>query len=148
MTYNAGAPFFPKVICKTQGTYIWTSDGHKMLDWTSGQMSTLIGHGNPEVVQVITEHAANLDHVFSSILTPPVIELGKRLTGLLPPGLDKALFLSTGGESNEAAIRIAKLYTGKFELVGMGSQLAGYDQWCCRRAVQDWTGRIRPKCEW
>lgn len=96
-----------------------------MLDWTSGQMSTLIGHGNPEIVETIHSHAKNLDHLFSGMLSPPVISLAKRLTGLTPIGLDKAFFLSTGGESNEAAIRLAKFYTGKFEIVGLAASWHG-----------------------
>lgn len=88
-------------------------------------MSTLIGHGNPEIVETIHNHAKNLDHLFSGMLSPPVISLAKRLTGLTPPGLDKAFFLSTGGESNEAAIRLAKFYTGKFEIVGLAASWHG-----------------------
>lgn len=83
-------------------------------------MSCLIGHGHPEVVEVIRFHAMNLDHVFSGMITPPVVSLAKRLTAALPARLDRAFFLSTGGESNEAAIRLAKTYTGKFEVVGLG----------------------------
>jgi 4-aminobutyrate aminotransferase-like enzyme len=48
------------------------------------------------------------------------------LTSLTPPGLDKAFFLSTGGESNEAAIRLAKFYTGKFEIVGLAASWHGF----------------------
>lgn len=88
-------------------------------------MSTSIGHGHPEVTSTITSHATHLDHLFSGMLSPPVISLAKRLTSLTPPGLDKALFLSTGGESNECAIRLAKLYTGKFEIVGLASSWHG-----------------------
>ena len=88
-------------------------------------MSCLVGHGNPEIVQTIRDHAANLDHLFSGMLSPPVVSLASRLTSLTPPGLDKAFFLSTGGESNEAAIRLAKLYTGKFEIVGLASSWHG-----------------------
>jgi 4-aminobutyrate aminotransferase-like enzyme len=80
-------------------------------------MSTLIGHGHPEVGKVISDHARHLDHLFSGMISPPVINLAKRLTGAAPAGLDKALFLSTGSESNEAAIRLAKFFTGKFEIV-------------------------------
>ena len=83
-------------------------------------MSCLIGHGNPEVVKTITDHASQLDHLFSAMISPPVINLAKRLTGLLPEGLDKAMFLSTGAESNEAAIRLAKVFTGRWEIVGLG----------------------------
>lgn len=88
-------------------------------------MSCLIGHGHPEVVQTITNHATHLDHLFSGMLSPPVIQLAKKLTDLLPEGLDKAMFLSTGGESNEAAIRLAKIFTGKWEIVGLGQSWHG-----------------------
>ena len=54
-----------------------------------------------------------------------MISLAKRLTSALPSGLDKAFFLSTGGESNEAAIKMAKVFTGKFEIVGLGASWHG-----------------------
>lgn len=71
------------------------------------------------------KYAMHLDHVFSGMLTPPVISLSERLCTALPAGLDKAFFLSTGGESNEAAIKLAKSYTGKFEIVGLGGSWHG-----------------------
>ncbi|RKK37761.1 2,2-dialkylglycine decarboxylase [Fusarium oxysporum f. sp. cepae] len=51
--------------------------------------------------------------------------LAERLCNMLPPGLDRAFFLSTGGESNEAAIKLAKVFTGKFEIVGLGASWHG-----------------------
>ncbi|KKY22419.1 putative dialkylglycine decarboxylase [Diplodia seriata] len=120
-----GSAFHPDIITHAKDGYIYTSDGHRMLDWTSGQMSCLVGHGNPDIVETITQHASNLDHLFSGMLSPPVINLAKRLTSLTPPGLDKAFFLSTGGESNEAAIKLAKSYTGKFEIVGLSASWHG-----------------------
>ncbi|KAF3935088.1 hypothetical protein ABW19_dt0201250 [Dactylella cylindrospora] len=122
---NYGVSFHKDIIVRAEGLYIYTPTGHRMLDWTSGQMSCLLGHGNPEIVDVISQHAARLDHLFSGMLSPPVINLAKRLTGLTPAGLDKAIFLSTGGESNEFAIRIAKFYTGKFEIVGLSASWHG-----------------------
>ncbi|KAK5095459.1 hypothetical protein LTS08_008101 [Lithohypha guttulata] len=59
------------------------------------------------------------------MVSPPTINLAKRLTSLLPPGLDRVLFLSTGSESNEAAIKLAKMYTGKFEIVGLAQSWHG-----------------------
>lgn len=120
-----GTPFHPEIITHTSAQSIRSASGRMMLDWTSGQMSCLIGHGHPEVVATITHHARHLDHVFSGMLTPPAIRLAKRLTDLTPKGLDKAFFLSTGGESNEAAIRLAKFYTGRFEIVGLGGSWHG-----------------------
>ncbi|CAN9231947.1 unnamed protein product [Alternaria alternata] len=123
LTY--GTAFHPEIITSTDGINVVTASGHRMMDFTSGQMSTLIGHGHPEVVKVIAEHAQHLDHLFSGMLSPPVINLAKRLTGVAPAGLDKAFFLSTGGESNEAAIRLAKFYTGKWEIVGLAASWHG-----------------------
>lgn len=120
-----GTSFNKDVICGAKGLYVYTASGHKILDWTSGQMSCLLGHGHPEIVKTIADHAANLDHLFSGMVSPPVISLGDRLCNLLPCGLDKAFFLSTGGESNEAAIKMAKVFTGKFEIVGLGASWHG-----------------------
>ncbi|KAL0068403.1 hypothetical protein AAF712_004481 [Marasmius tenuissimus] len=120
-----GTNFSKDIIIGSKGLYVYTSSGHKILDFTSGQMSCLLGHGHPEIVKTISEHAANLDHLFSGMISPPVISLGERLCSLLPDGLDKAFFLSTGGESNEAAIKLAKVYTGKFEIVGLGASWHG-----------------------
>lgn len=63
----------------SKGLYVYTASGRRVLDWTSGQMSCLIGHGNPEIVETISNHAANLDHLFSGMISPPVISLAKRL---------------------------------------------------------------------
>ena len=120
-----GTSWFPEFIVNASGQSVTTASGHHMLDWTSGQMSCLIGHGNPEIAETLSEHAKNLDHLFSGMLSPPVVRLATRLTSLTPPGLDKAFFLSTGGESNEAAIRLAKMFTGKFEIVGLASSWHG-----------------------
>ncbi|KAI1501337.1 pyridoxal phosphate-dependent transferase [Biscogniauxia marginata] len=123
--FNYGTKFVKDVICGAKGLYVYTASGHKVLDWTSGQMACLLGHGHPEIVKTIADHAANLDHLFSGMVSPPVISLGERLCSLLPDGLDKAFFLSTGGESNEAALKLAKVYTGKFELVALGASWHG-----------------------
>ena len=122
---NYGTEFEHDIMTGSRGLYVYTASGHKVLDWTSGQMSCLIGHGHPEIVSTIHDHAANLDHLFSGMLSPPVINLAQRLTSVLPEGLDKAFFLSTGGESNEAAIKMAKVFTGKFEIVGLGASWHG-----------------------
>lgn len=96
-----GTNWHPSLITSARGSYIYTSTGHRMLDWTSGQMSSLLGHCHPEIAQTIADHAYSLDHTFSGMLSPPVIKLCDALTKLTPPGLDKAMLLSTGGESNE-----------------------------------------------
>ncbi|GAB3426661.1 aspartate aminotransferase family protein [Flindersiella endophytica] len=112
-----GAAFTPRVIERAAGSYVYDSDGTAILDFTSGQMSAVLGHSHPDIVRAVSESVATLDHLFSGMLSRPVVELAKRLAATLPAGLDKTLLLTTGAESNEAAIKLAKLYTGKYEVV-------------------------------
>lgn len=145
-----GSNFLPEVVTRTENIYFWTASGKKVLDWTSGQMSCLVGHGHPEIVETITKHAIGLDHVYSSMVSPPVIELGMELTKALPEGLDKAIFLSTGSESNECAIKLAKVVTGKFEIVGLAASWHGMT--FGSNGAQYWNGRagygptVSPSC--
>jgi 2,2-dialkylglycine decarboxylase (pyruvate) len=81
-------------------------------------MCATLGHNHPRVVEAIAEASKGALHLFSGMLSPPVVELSRRLAGILPSSLAKAMFLSTGGEANEAALKMAKLHTGKFEVVG------------------------------
>lgn len=115
--FRYGGGFSDARIVRAKGSYIYDSDGHEILDFTSGQMSGILGHGHPEIVAVVQDMAANLDHLHSGFLSDPAIAFTDELAAMLPDGLDRVLPLSTGGESNEAALRIAKTYTGGFEIV-------------------------------
>jgi 4-aminobutyrate aminotransferase-like enzyme len=88
-------------------------------------MASLLGHCHPEVTASIRAASETIDHISSCMLSPPVLTLANKLTSLLPTGLDKAVFYSTGSESNEAAIRLAKIVTGRFEIVGLGQSWHG-----------------------
>ena len=109
--------FTPRVIERAAGSYVYDSDGTAILDFTSGQMSAVLGHAHPAIVTAVSEGVGSLDHLFSGMLSRPVVDLAKRLAQTLPPNLSKMLLLSTGAESNEAALKMAKLYTGRYEIV-------------------------------
>ncbi len=115
--FRYGGDFAEQRIVRAEGPYFYDSDGREILDFTSGQMSGILGHGHPEIVAVVQEMAANLDHLHSGFLSDPVIGFADALAAMLPDGLERVLPLSTGGESNEAALRIAKTHTGGFEVV-------------------------------
>lgn len=112
-----GAPFVPRIITRANGSYVYDESGTAILDFTSGQMSAVLGHSHPDIVSTVSTAAATLDHLYSGMLSIPVVDLAKALSATLPASLSKVLLLSTGAESNEAAIKMAKLYTGKYELV-------------------------------
>lgn len=110
--------FSPFLIERAEGAYIYTTDGRAILDFTSGQMCSVFGHNHPKVVQAIKEACDSGLHLLSTMLSPAVVELCRQLAELLPEGLNRSILLNTGAESNEVALRMAKLATGGFEVVG------------------------------
>ena len=119
-----GGAFEPAIIERAKGSFVYDAQDRPILDFTSGQMSALLGHSHPKIVAAIHAQTEKVIHLFSGMLSRPVVELAERLSELAP-GLDKALLLSTGAESNEAAIRMAKLVTGKHEIVAFAQSWHG-----------------------
>ncbi|WFF00192.1 aspartate aminotransferase family protein [Micromonospora sp. WMMD964] len=126
--YIGAGGFVREIIDRAEGSFVFTADGRRLLDFTSGQMSAILGHSHPAVVATIQRQAATLDHLFSGMLSRPVVELARRLAGSLPAPLDKVLLLTTGAESNEAAIRMAKLVTGRHEIISFARSWHGMTQ--------------------
>ncbi len=120
-----GATFVPEIIERAEGSFLYTESGRKILDFTSGQMSSILGHSHPEIVETVRRQVGTLDHLYSGMLSRPVVELSRRLAESLPEPLTKVLLLTTGAESNEAAIRLAKLVTGKHEIVSFARSWHG-----------------------
>jgi len=115
--FRYGGDFADLVIHRANGACVYDRDGREVLDFTSGQMSGILGHSHPEIVATVRDAMAELDHLHSSFLSEPVLRLTEALADMLPESLSKVLPLSTGGESNEAALRMAKMTTGGFEVV-------------------------------
>src|SRR5437763_16065755 len=88
-----GAEFTPLVIERAQGSYVYDSHGRAILDFTSGQMSAILGHSHPEIVEPVRKAIGELDHLFSGMLSRPVVSLAEKLAELT--GLERVLLLST-----------------------------------------------------
>ncbi|MBT8236704.1 MAG: aminotransferase class III-fold pyridoxal phosphate-dependent enzyme, partial [Bacteroidia bacterium] len=110
--------FSPLLITKAEGSFIYTEDGRKILDFTSGQMCSVFGHNHPKLLEAMRQGGEESLHLLSTMLSPAVIELSQQLAEMLPSGLDRCLFVNTGSESNEVALRMAKLASGGFEVLG------------------------------
>ncbi len=126
--YSGRGAFSPEIIDRAEGSSVFTEDGRELLDFTSGQMSAILGHAHPEIVATVREQVGRLDHLYSGMLSRPVLDLARRLAGTLPEPLEKALLLTTGAESNEAALRMAKLVTGRYEVVSFARSWHGMTQ--------------------
>jgi 4-aminobutyrate aminotransferase-like enzyme len=113
-------------VTQAQGVRLQLENGKRILDFTSGHFSSVLGHGHPEIVETLSDHAAQLDHLLNGMVSPPVVGLIEKLRSFLGKyDLTEALFLNSGTEANEAAIKMAKTYTGKFEIVGLADSWHG-----------------------
>ncbi len=119
-----GPGFEPIIVERAAGSFVYDADGRGILDFTSGQMSAVLGHTHPDIVATVERQMRSVAHLFSGMLSRPVVDLASRLA-VLAPGLDRVQLLTTGAESNEAAIRMAKLVTGGHEVVAFAQSWHG-----------------------
>jgi 2,2-dialkylglycine decarboxylase (pyruvate) len=120
-----GGDAYPEIVEKAAGCYVEDAAGKRILDFTSGQMCATVGHNHPNIVAAIKRSCDTALHLFSGMIPRSVVQLAERLARILPPPLSKSLFVNTGSESNDAAIKMAKLATGGFEVVGLGGSWHG-----------------------
>jgi len=111
-------PFMDNVIARSEGSFLIDMDGNRLLDLASGQFCTILGHNHPVFVERLTAELQKNLHTGSQYVTESVLRAAKRLVEITPPGLDKVIFLSTGSEANEFAVRVAKAYTNRVGMVG------------------------------
>ena len=100
-----------------RGCVVTDVDGNRFLDWTSGVLVTNVGHCHPHLVKAVQEAATKLLNNYECPSEYRIVA-AERLAAVLPRPVDRCFFLSTGSEATEAAMRVVKRYTGKFEIVG------------------------------
>src|SRR3546814_12309316 len=77
-----GGDFFPFIVERASGSYFYDTDGRAILDFASGQMCASLGHNHPAMVAAIQKSCREVIHLYSNMLAPAVIELGRALTAL------------------------------------------------------------------
>jgi 4-aminobutyrate aminotransferase len=101
-----------------QGVYLYTTDGQRYLDFTSGIGVTNTGHAHPQVVKAIQEQAAKLIHGQANIVYhQPMIQLAEELSQIVPSQLDTFFFSNSGAEAVEGAVKLARAATGKPNII-------------------------------
>lgn len=101
------------LIVKGEGNYLWDDDGRRYYDGASGGVGcVLIGHAVPEVLKAMAEQAERLCHAhISRVNTLPPIRLAERIIrDFAPAGMSHVYFVTTGTESNELAVKMARRY--------------------------------------
>jgi 2,2-dialkylglycine decarboxylase (pyruvate) len=114
-----GGGFAEDLVVRASGSWLETAGGRRVLDFTAGQICATVGHNHPRVTAAIQRSLDEVIHLNSWMLSPPVLDLADVLLETVPAPLERAMFLSTGGESIEVAVRMAKLSTGRFEVASL-----------------------------
>jgi 2,2-dialkylglycine decarboxylase (pyruvate) len=114
-----GGEFVDDVVRRASGSFVETRAGRRVLDFTAGQICATVGHNHPRVVAAIERACGDVLHLNSWMLSEPVLALAERLVATLPEPLRRVMLLSTGGEGIEAALRMAKLSSGRFEVASL-----------------------------
>src|SRR6266567_2642838 len=95
--------FAPFIVARASGSWIETTAGQRILDFTSGQICSTIGHNHPQLVAAVQRSLEEVIHLNSWMLSEPVLALAERLVRLVGSPLDKVILVNTGGEANEVA---------------------------------------------
>lgn len=117
-------------VVRAEGIYLYGPNGERWMDLISGISVSNLGHAHPAVVKAIQDQAARYSHVmvYGELIQSPQVKLAERLAKLLPDPLESVYFVNSGSEANEGAIKLAKRYTGRPEIVGFENAYHGSTQ--------------------
>ncbi|MDE7123198.1 MAG: aminotransferase class III-fold pyridoxal phosphate-dependent enzyme, partial [Alistipes sp.] len=106
---------------RAEGSFFYTPEGKRYYDLVAGVSVSNVGHANPAVVRAVQEQAARYMHVmvYGEMVERPQVEYAARIASLLPGALESVYFVNSGAEAVEGALKLAKRYTGRTELVSM-----------------------------
>ena len=121
-----GGDTFPNLFTSAKGTVVRDDTGREILDFTSGQMCATIGHNHPDIVAAVHRAGETAFHFFSGMIPETVARLAATVArDWMPAGLTKSIFVNTGSESNEIALRMAKMHKNGFEILAIGGSWHG-----------------------
>lgn len=108
----------PVVVDHAKGSWIYGTDGREYLDFTTGIGVTSTGHCHPEVVAAAQEQVGKIIHAqYTTVMHQPLLQLTEKLGEVLPAGLDSVFYANSGSEAVEASIRLARMATGRPNIV-------------------------------
>ncbi|HEY6191832.1 MAG TPA: aminotransferase class III-fold pyridoxal phosphate-dependent enzyme [Bacteroidota bacterium] len=107
----------PLHVVDAEGCYFTDAAGKKYLDFSSQLMCVTLGYKNKAVIQAIQDQAASLPYIAPGFATGVRAELSTLLLDVLPRGLEKFFYTTSGTEANEAAFKIARMVTGKTKII-------------------------------
>jgi len=107
----------PLVLVRGEGARVWDADGQEYIDCVSGHGVASVGHANPAVIQAVTEQVQRLVTCPNGFYNDQRAQLLAKLARVAPPGLERVFLCNSGTEAVEAALKFARLGTGRTKVV-------------------------------
>ncbi|HUP43994.1 MAG TPA: aspartate aminotransferase family protein [Thermoanaerobaculia bacterium] len=120
-SWPAAATYYetPLVIERGEGMHVWDEQGNRYLDCFGGVLTVSIGHANPDVNRAIKAQVDKISHTSTLYINKPAAELGVKVAEITPGSLNRSFFTNSGSEADETAILLARLYTGRQEIIAL-----------------------------
>lgn len=112
---------------RAEGVYMYEKEGKRYLDLISGIGVSNVGHRHPNVIDAIHEQTDKYLHlmVYGEFVQSPQVRLAEHLSSILPDRLDACFFVNSGSEAVEGALKLAKRYTGRTDIISFKSAYHG-----------------------
>lgn len=134
LNYQAQTSDFPLSIEveKAEGMYMYDVHGKKIMDLISGISVSNLGHRHSKVIEAVKEQLEKYTYlmVYGELIQSPQVKLAQLLASQLPSTLQSTYFVNSGSEANEGAMKLAKRYTGRREIVYFKNAYHGSTQGC------------------
>ena len=115
----------PLVADRARMQYVWDLEGRKYLDFFGGILTISVGHTNPKVTSKIKAQVDRLQHISTLYPTEPMADLAEKIAEIAPGKLQKSFFSNSGTEANEAALLLARMATGSFDIIRLRHGYSG-----------------------
>src|SRR5262245_48169734 len=115
----------PVVIARGEGSRVSDLDGREYLDFFGGILTVSIGHCHPEVTEAVAGQMRTLGHTSTLYPTEGQVRVAEKLARLTPGKLRKSFFTNSGSEANETAVVLAKIFTGRQEILALRHGYSG-----------------------
>jgi len=115
---------------RAEGIYLYDKQGNKLIDLIAGISVSNLGHCNPAIIEAMNTQAKKYAHVMvnGEYIQSPQVQLAKKISDLLPSSLNNIYYTTSGSEATEGAMKLAKRYTGRTQIISFKSSYHGSTQ--------------------
>lgn len=137
-------------VARAEGSFFYTPEGKRYYDLVAGVSVSNVGHANEAVVRAVQEQAARYMHimVYGEMVEAPQVKYAARIAQLLPGELESVYFVNSGAEAVEGALKLAKRFTGRTEMISMRRAYHGSTHGAMSMMGapegEEWKGAFRP----